>query len=373
MKSHPAHIVRTWQLIFVVTGFLTVLLLTTCQIEPDNLIATAVPTIAVVPTSTTETATTTEPQAELAQTLQNILDQAVIDGASGAVLLVDAPDLDFAWKSAAGQSMAADEPFLMAGGVEMVTAVTLLKLCEQSQLNLEDPISLYLPADLVNRLLVVNGKSLGETITIHQLLNHTSGLGDFAADGIAPGPPVGKPGETFHHSRANIWLAGLIIEKVSGLPLPDAYRQFIFEPLGMAHTYFALDKEAGWQKGRLVSTLEDQNRFLRTWANDELFDNPACQGIMSNWIQTDDAGRYYGLGMQRFILDEWDFPGLGQLIGYGGQFNSLAFYWPEQNVTIIGTLNSNEPPFGFASMMLDVMLAIQEYANKRFIMEDGRC
>ena len=125
--------------------------------------------------------------------------------------------------------------------------------------------------------------------------------------------------------------------------------------------------------GRLVSTAEDQNRFLRAWANGELFHNPACKGIMSNWIQTGDSGKYYGLGMQRFVMDEWDIPGLGQVYGEGGQFNSFSFYWPEQNVTMVGTLNSSEPPSGFVSVLLDVMSAIQEYANKRFIVEDGRC
>lgn len=371
MNSHPAHIAPTWKLILFVTGCLAGLLLTHCQTEPENLIATAVPTIAIVPTPTPEASTTTESQSELAQTLQNILDQAVIDGASGAVLLVGAPDLHFAWKGNAGQVTAADDPFLIAGGAEMVTAVTLLKLCEQSQLNLEDPISLYLPADLVSRLLVLDGQSLGETITIHHLLNHTSGLGDFADDGIEPGPPVGKPGEVFHHSRTNAWLAGQIIEKVSGLPLPEAYQQFIFEPLRMTQTYFVSDEVLG--SGGLISTAADQNRFLRAWADGQLFHNPACQGIMSNWIRTGDSGRYYGLGMQRVVLDEWDFPGLGQLIGHGGRFNSWAFYWPEQNVTLVGTLNSNEPPDGFVFLLLDVMSAIQEYASQRIIVGDGRC
>jgi len=40
--------------------------------------------------------------------------------------------------------------------------------------------------------------------------------------------------------------------------------------------------------------------------------------------------------------------------------NNLAFYWPEQNVTIIGTLNSNEPQLGFIGMVLDTMFALLE-------------
>ena len=82
-----------------------------------------------------------------------------------------------------------------------------------------------------------------------------------------------------------------------------------------------------------------------------------------DWVETADAGAYYGLGIYRFVLDEWDIPGLGETIGHGGLFNSQAFYWPEQNVTIVGTLNSNEPSLGFIGMMIDVMFAVQTYSG----------
>jgi len=48
--------------------------------------------------------------------------------------------------------------------------------------------------------------------------------------------------------------------------------------------------------------------------------------------------------------------------GHDGLFNSQAFYWPEQNMTIVGTLNSNKPLFGFISLMLDTLGTMMEYA-----------
>ncbi|MCA9923580.1 MAG: beta-lactamase family protein, partial [Anaerolineales bacterium] len=202
-------------------------------------------------------------------------------------------------------------------------------------------------------------------------------------------PPVGTPGEVFHYSDTNFQLLGMIVEEISGLSLPEAYRQFIFEPLGMEHTYFEFYEDAvpgvdgrsvshafyngidwnmldshsyEWGSGGLVSTVEDQNRFLRAWVNGDLFDDPASGAAMSDWAATGDPGNYYGLGMWHFVLDEWDIPGLGTLHGHGGLFNSHAHYWPEQNVTIVGTLNSNEPQFGFVFMMIDAMFTVQGFA-----------
>lgn len=366
---------------------------------------------------------------ELAAALQSIADTWVNEnGAPGVILLVDAPDMDFTWQGAAGMAIPEEEEpllpgdqFIISSMTKMVTAATIMKLVEKIDLALDDPISLYLPAGMVSQLLVLDGESYGEDITVRQLLNHTSGLGDFSngedANGnglpdfkdlvlsepdtiwdetmvldwaIANAPPVARPGETFNYSDTNYQLLGMIVEAVSGLALHDAYRQFIFEPLGMDHTYFEFREEVvpgsdgrsvsnayyhgtlwneldshsyEWGSGGLVSTAEDMNTFLWAWANGDLFNDPAGKEAMMAWVETPDAGVYYGLGILRFVLDEWDIPGLGEMLGHGGMPNSQAFYWPEQNVTIVGTLNSNEPSLGFIGMMIDVMFAVQTYSG----------
>ena len=78
--------------------------------------------------------------------------------------------------------MVPDDQFIISSGTKMFTAVTTLILTEQGKLNLDDSISLYLPADLIARLLIFDDQSYGETITVQQLLNHTSGLGDFSME-----------------------------------------------------------------------------------------------------------------------------------------------------------------------------------------------
>ncbi|MDJ0757083.1 MAG: serine hydrolase domain-containing protein [Ardenticatenaceae bacterium] len=364
---------------------------------------------------------------ELAEALQSIADTWVSEiGAPGVILLVDAPDMNFKWQGAAGMAKPAegdpllpDDQFIISSMTKMMTGVTVMQLVENGDLTLDDPISLYLPAEMVTQLLVLDDNSYGAVITVRQLLNHTSGLGDFSngedTDGnglsdfkdlvlnepdivwnetmvlewaIANAPPVGQPGEIFNYSDTNYQLLGMIIESASGLALHDAYRQFIFEPLGMDHTYFefreAPDLDARdvshayyqgtlwnemdshsyeWGSGGLVSTAGDMNMFLRVWVDGDLFEDPASKEAMMEWIDSSDAGAYYGLGFYRFVLDEWDIPGLGEMVGHGGLFNSQAFYWPEQNVIIVGTLNSNEPSLGFISMMIEVMFTVQEFSG----------
>lgn len=383
----------------------------------------AEPVEGVAPASAAET------MPELAAALQSIADTWVSEnGAPGVILLVDAPDMNFTWQGAAGMAVPeAEEPllpgdqFIISSMTKMITAATVMKLVENGELALDDPISLYLPAETVSQLLVLDGDSYGEAITVRQLLNHTSGLGDFSngedADGnglpdfkdlvlsepdtvwdetmvldwaIANAPPAAQPGETFNYSDTNYQLLGMVIESASGLELQDAYRQLIFEPLGMDHTYFEyqeavvpgpdgrnvsnayyhgnlwneLDSHSyEWGSGGLVSTAADMNTFLRAWVNGDLFDDPTSKEAMMDWVETPDAGAYYGLGIFRFVLDEWDIPGLGETLGHGGLFNSQAYYWPEQNVTIVGTLNSNEPPMGFIGMMIEVMFTVQGFSG----------
>ncbi|HIP71357.1 MAG TPA: class A beta-lactamase-related serine hydrolase [Anaerolineae bacterium] len=366
----------------------------------------------------------TAPNPELAAALQAVLESYAAENGAGAVLLVDAPDMDFAWKGATGMAdpetgleMIPDDQFIISSGTKIFTAVTILKLMEQGKLSLDDPISLYLPEELVSQLLVLDGQSYGEDITVRQLLSHTSGLGDFSngadEDGnglpdskdlvlnepdtvwnpdavlawaVENAPPVAAPGEMYNYSDTNFQLLGRIVENVSGMRLAEAYRQFIFEPLGMAQTYMEFNEDAApgvdgrtlshafyngtdwndldshsyeWGSGGLVSTVEDQKRFLRAWADGSLFDDPASREAMMTWGETNDAGVYYGLGMIRFVFDEWGIPDLGEVQGHGGLFNSQAFYWPEQNVIIVGTLNANEPPLGFIGLLIDTLSTVQ--------------
>lgn len=129
-------------------------------------------------------------------------------------------------------------------------AAAILRLQEEGKLQLTNQISLYLPSF-----------PRGEKIKIRQLLDHSSGIynytsrSDFAqkCDSSASGKeilryisewPFGDfPGRRFEYSNSNYYLAGLIVEKVSGQPLGAYLRQQFFEPLGMKRTSLGVGDE----------------------------------------------------------------------------------------------------------------------------------
>ena len=120
------------------------------------------------------------------------------------------------------------------------TAAAILMLAEEGKLSLDDPVSKYVP-----------GLTEGDKVTIRQLLSHTSGYQDFwpqdyvpplmlkpiTADQImdmwARKPLDFQPGTKWQYSNTNYVIAGVIVEKVSGMPLLKFLSQRVFTPLGM--------------------------------------------------------------------------------------------------------------------------------------------
>jgi CubicO group peptidase (beta-lactamase class C family) len=131
-------------------------------------------------------------------------------------------------------------PYQIASNSKQFTAMALLMLEDEGKLDLDDPVSKYLP-----------GISGGDRIKLRQLLSHTSGLQDFwpqdysfAAMG-KPTTPQGivdrwakkpldfQPGDQWQYSNTGYVVAGMIAEKVSGEPLVEYLTKRIFKPLGM--------------------------------------------------------------------------------------------------------------------------------------------
>jgi D-alanyl-D-alanine carboxypeptidase len=125
------------------------------------------------------------------------------------------------------------------------TALAILKLCEQGELNLDDPICRHMP-DL----------PLGSrTITIRQLLSHTSGLPELTQtpafmSHISEPHTVGqiidlafesefrsKPGEKFIYCNTGYTIAAALIEKLSGMSYAAYVKKELLVPLGMKNSY----------------------------------------------------------------------------------------------------------------------------------------
>jgi CubicO group peptidase (beta-lactamase class C family) len=131
-------------------------------------------------------------------------------------------------------------PYQIASNSKQFTAMALLMLEDEGKLDLDDPVSKYLP-----------GISGGDRIKLRQLLSHTSGLQDFWPQDYSfaamakPTTPQGivdrwakkpldfQPGDQWQYSNTGYVVAGMIAEKVSGEPLLDYLTKRIFKPLGM--------------------------------------------------------------------------------------------------------------------------------------------
>lgn len=161
------------------------------------------------------------------------------------------------------QPMTEDTIFDLASLTKVVATTTaIMQLVDAGRLSLEAPVGKYWPE------FNSNGK---RSITIKQLLTHTSGLradvnpkvrwtgyeGAIAA--IGEDTPVRPPGCSFQYSDANFIALGEIVRRVSRTPLDVYCKEKIFKPLGMRHTTFR--PPGNWQS--LIAPADFHGSRLR--------------------------------------------------------------------------------------------------------------
>jgi uncharacterized protein YbbC (DUF1343 family)/CubicO group peptidase (beta-lactamase class C family) len=143
-----------------------------------------------------------------------------------------------------------------AASLTKVTACTpaVMLLVERGQIKLEDRVQSYIPA------FQGGGK---ETITIRQLMTHTSGLpGDIETKSDWHGQQAAidkaceiglqsKPGTVFRYSDINFFLLGEIVQRVSKVPLEEFVQREIYRPLKMVDTGYLPPKD---KLGRIAPT-----------------------------------------------------------------------------------------------------------------------
>jgi CubicO group peptidase (beta-lactamase class C family) len=136
------------------------------------------------------------------------------------------------------------------------TGAAIMQLAEQGKLSLDDDVSKYLP----------EFDTKGRRITLRRLLDHTSGIRSYTeipeARHILPltlsrdtllriiekGPYNFEPGEEQIYNNSAFFLAGLVIEKVSGMPYGEYVQRHLFEPAGMKDAHYCSDVEVRTRK-----------------------------------------------------------------------------------------------------------------------------
>ena len=210
------------------------------------------------------------------------------------------------------------------------TAAAILMLAEERKLSLDDPVSRFAP-DLTR----------ANEITIRQLLSHTSGYQDYWPQDYVPPvmlkeitaagilerwariPLDFEPGTQYQYSNTNFVIAGLIVEKASGVPFLEFLRARIFTPLGMTsvadidrdrlgqtdpvgYLRYALGpprpapKEGkGWlfAAGELAMTAQDLARWNVALLEQKLLTPASFREMTRDVLLKSGLGTRYGLGI----------------------------------------------------------------------------
>ena len=323
----------------------------------------------------------------------------------GMVVWIDTPEYQFTGASGLADvmndvPMSPEGAFRIGSITKMFTATVIIQLAEDGILTLDDPLMLWLP-DVAEQL------PYGDEITLRHLLTHTSGIfniveheayyadifteaiidetaGSVTLDCVQRDPndtlaryvygkdALFEPGAQWYYSNTNYALLGMVIETAADMPLAEAYRTHIYEPLGMQSTFLdcyedplidvvhgytgfgdsmadvtELHESVGWAAGGLVSTAQDLTAFARGVFNGTLFDDPESLSMMTTPV----PGGSYGLGVS---IQETYMGHAGWIAG----FRSLLSYVPEVDTVVIMLYNNDaaDPELSLMDMLNPVLL-----------------
>jgi CubicO group peptidase (beta-lactamase class C family) len=255
-----------------------------------------------------------------------------------------------------------DTLFQIGSTTKTYTGTAVMRLIESGHtaahmppLELDAPLRNYLP-----ELQLANADAAAN-VTMRHLLTHTSGwVGDYFED-FGPGPDavaryiermrdlpqLTAPGELWSYNNANFWLAGRVIEVITGKSWESALKGLVLDPLGLRRSFFFADDvithrfavghhvrgrrpavARRWSfprrrpSGSIISSAKDQLRYARfhmgdgTASSGERLLSPQTMILMqSPLVPRDLAGGMMGL---TWMLDEID--GV-RIVRHGGSTN----------------------------------------------------
>jgi CubicO group peptidase (beta-lactamase class C family) len=258
---------------------------------------------------------------------------------------------------------------------KMFTAVAALQLVQNGKLKLSGTVGEYLP-DYPN-------KDLASKVTIHHLLTHTGGTGDFF------GPEFDKhrlelrtledyvklygqrglefePGGKWDYSNYGFLLLGVLVQKVSGQDYYEYVREHVYKPAGMTSTdslpesQTVAKRSVGYMKDRATdswkpntdtlpyrgtsagggySTVEDLQKFAQALKEHKLLDAQHTEMLTTGKVDTGGGDKYaYGF-MDRTSGGVRSYGHGGGAPGMNGE---LAVY--PQSGYVVAVLANLDPP-----------------------------
>jgi D-alanyl-D-alanine carboxypeptidase len=222
-----------------------------------NVSIVPVPTSQLVPASSFAARLDSAKATALKAALDSIRKGGKYPGVSAAIVFPDGS----MWTRVSGAAilspatpLTTDTLFSVGSVSKTFVAALVGRLAMAGTIGLDDPLARYVPT-------FPNAAS----ITIRELLNHTSGIEDlfdvpsisrailaqpatsWTADEVLS--KVGKltyfpPGTGYHYSNTDFVLLGLVVEKATGQTVADLVRSMFLKPLGLDHTYLQTEEQA---------------------------------------------------------------------------------------------------------------------------------
>lgn len=267
------------------------------------------------------------------------------------------------------------------------TAIAMLTLVEEGLASLDDPIGKHLK-DL---------PSVWQPVTIRQILSNTSGIRSFVVDerrcneeqsieSYKPGDVLKEvscyslkftPGSAWDYSDTNFYIAGMIVEKVSGKSYASFGAEKIFAPLGMrtaqvfdykkvipgrVNGYVSTDRGLvnadrfdidEYANGGLLGSLEDMLQFEKVFLTDRVLKLQTVQTMLTDLRPKEGDDRSgYGLG-----IGLTPYKGRRRFghTGGGAGFATAFSHFPEERVTVIVLANAEQEGIGeFANRLGEI-------------------
>jgi CubicO group peptidase (beta-lactamase class C family) len=312
-----------------------------------------------------------------------------------------------------GRAVTPQTPFIIGSSSKSFTALAVMQLVEAGQIDLDAPVTSYLPwfrtADI----------TASNQITVRNLLNQDSGMGVYAGrQGMADNDQsstaleqgvrqlaalqLSHPaGQAYEYSNVNYTLLGLIVQTVSQKPYEDYVASEIFAPLHMTRSAAATTDTAAkdiasghrywffWPvaydapyprrltpAGYLISTAEDMSHYLIAQLNGGAYDKQQVlspSGIDALHSPGAKMGPSSSYGMGWIVRGQ---PGSRKIehTGDSSNFHSNMLLLPDQQLGIVILINVsgysqinaiNIPIEGVAALLLgqDLTAAVDPPAN----------
>jgi CubicO group peptidase (beta-lactamase class C family) len=287
--------------------------------------------------------------------------------------------------------------FRLGSITKQFTATVIMQLVEQGKIKLDGKLSDYLPD---------YRKDVGEKVTIHHLLTHTSGIPSYTSQPgffenvsrnpykvdefvkkYASGDLEFEPGSKYSYNNSGYFLLGAIIERVTGKPYEQVLKQNIFDPLGMKNTGYDhhdtiipkrasgynktpdgyrntpyLDMSIPYAAGSLYSTVEDLYLWDQGLYTDKVLSAPSKALMYKPFLES------YGYGwvITNASFKQNDQP--VQVITHGGGINGFTttiVRFPKEKNLIVMLDNTNSEYLDRLSDSISKILYNQAYEQPK--------